>query len=126
MGNRKKGLSRRDFIASTLTGAASIGFLGATDKKMNKSVSPDVSGRTKKKLISRPLGNTGIDLPVVNMGVMNSLNPELVSRSYEMGVRHFDTAASYMRGQNEIMVGKVIKEMGVRDQSHYRHKGFYP
>ena len=50
------------------------------------------------------------------MGVMNADIPALVRRSYELGIRHFDTAAGYARGRNEEMVGNVIKELGARDQ----------
>lgn len=60
------------------------------------------------------------------MGVMNASNPELVKRSYEMGVRHFDTAAYYQRGQNEAMVGKAIQELGVRDQVVIGTKVYVP
>jgi predicted aldo/keto reductase-like oxidoreductase len=55
-------------------------------------------------------------VPIVSMGVMNSNNPEVVAASYELGVRHFDTAASYAYGRNEQMVGEVIKRLGVRDK----------
>jgi predicted aldo/keto reductase-like oxidoreductase len=51
------------------------------------------------------------------MGVMNADNPGLVRRAYELGVRHFDTAAGYWRGKNEEMVGQVLKELGARDKA---------
>jgi predicted aldo/keto reductase-like oxidoreductase len=60
------------------------------------------------------------------MGVMNSNNPEVVKASYEMGVRHFDTAAYYMGGKNERMVGKVVKEMGIRDDVIIATKVYTP
>lgn len=50
------------------------------------------------------------------MGVMNSNNPEIVQASYEIGIRHFDTAAVYQYGRNEQMLGDVIKRLGVRDK----------
>jgi hypothetical protein len=50
------------------------------------------------------------------MGVMNADIPGLIRRSYELGIRHFDTAAVYQNGRNEEMVGAVIKEMGIRDK----------
>jgi aryl-alcohol dehydrogenase-like predicted oxidoreductase/ribosomal protein S14 len=68
------------------------------------------------KPIFRTLGQTGISLPIVSMGVMNADVPGLVKRSYELGIRHFDTAALYQQGRNEMMVGNMIQEMGVRDQ----------
>ena len=51
------------------------------------------------------------------MGVMNADNLELVRKSYEIGVRLFDTAASYQRGRNEEIVGKVLKDLNARDQA---------
>jgi predicted aldo/keto reductase-like oxidoreductase len=66
--------------------------------------------------LQRTLGKTGLSLPVVSMGVMNADVPGLLRRAYELGIRHFDTAAGYQNGRNEEMVGRVIKEMGVRDK----------
>jgi predicted aldo/keto reductase-like oxidoreductase len=60
------------------------------------------------------------------MGVMNASLPELVKRSYEIGIRHFDTAAVYQRGRNEEMVGSVIKQLGVRDKVVIATKVFLP
>src|SRR5206468_5443802 len=42
--------------------------------------------------------------------------PGILRRAYELGIRHFDTAAVYQEGRNEEMVGQVIKELGVRDK----------
>jgi predicted aldo/keto reductase-like oxidoreductase len=105
------GLTRRKFISSSITGLAAAGFMG---------ISPDaVLAQVKKEkgeIIHRTLGNTGIRLPVVSMGVMNSNNPEVVRASYKHGVRHFDTASRYQYGRNEQMVGDVINRLGVRDK----------
>ncbi|MGC4051434.1 MAG: aldo/keto reductase [Paludibaculum sp.] len=70
----------------------------------------------ESKILTRTLGKTGITLPVVSMGVMNADVPGLVRRAYEVGMRHYDTAAFYQAGRNEQMVGSVIKEMGTRDK----------
>ncbi len=113
----KKRLNRRDFFAKSVRGAAAFGILGVSG--WGRAAAPTTTQKAaqaaKKNIICRGLGTTGLRLPIVNMGVMNSLNPELVKRSYEIGIRHFDTAAYYMRGQNEVMVGKAIQELGVRD-----------
>ncbi|GAI95080.1 unnamed protein product, partial [marine sediment metagenome] len=79
----------------------------------------------------RTLGKTGIRLPIVNMGIMNSFNSELIKSSYDIGVRHFDTAHLYQFGQSEEMLGNAIKELNVRNKviigtkvaiPHYRQK----
>jgi uncharacterized protein len=75
-----------------------------------------LAGQAAAKPIMRQLGKTGITLPVVSMGVMNADSPGLLRRSYEVGIRHFDTAAAYQMGRNESMVGDVVKELGVRNE----------
>ncbi|HTR99951.1 MAG TPA: aldo/keto reductase [Bacteroidota bacterium] len=101
-------LDRRGFLKSSALGASAAMF----------SASPlaSIAGRwthrqkTEKKLITRRLGNTGIELPVVSMGVMRSDNPELVRAALAAGMRHLDTAHSYMEGNNESMLGGVLKD----------------
>jgi predicted aldo/keto reductase-like oxidoreductase len=107
MGDETKGCSRREFFTRTISGVATAGLLGYPGKALSE--------QPEKKIIYRTLGKTGIKVPVVSMGVMNADNPELVRRSYELGIRLFDTAAYYQRGRNEEMLGGMIKEMGVRD-----------
>jgi hypothetical protein len=119
MKSRASDLTRRQFISTSLTGLAAAGLAGirpglaaAQDKEDARSADEQTAPET----ILRDLGKTGIRLPIVSMGAMNSDNPELVRASYDNGVRHFDTASLYAFGRNEQMLGKVIKEMGVRDK----------
>jgi len=101
--------NRRDFIVKPIVwaGAATI---------MGKSLFAEPGATTNTGLMRRTLGKTGITLPIVSMGVMNADIPGLLRRAYELGIRHFDTAAGYQQGRNEEMVGSVIKEMAVRDK----------
>jgi predicted aldo/keto reductase-like oxidoreductase len=110
MNKTKKGYSRRDFIFKTVGGAAAAGIMGKTGLKLNAQAAKNTQP------ITRVLGKTGIRMPIVSMGVMNADNPALVKRSFELGIRHFDTAAGYQKGRNEEMVGNVIKELKARDQ----------
>ncbi len=123
MSDRPNDLTRRKFISTSLTGLAAAGLAGVTpgiagaqegEKKADEAAGE--KARSEGKMIYRTLGNTGISVPIVSMGAMNSDNPEVVKASYEMGVRHFDTASLYAFGRNEQMLGKVIKEMGIRDE----------
>jgi predicted aldo/keto reductase-like oxidoreductase len=50
------------------------------------------------------------------MGVMNADNPAVMSAAYDLGIRLFDTAWRYQNGRNEEMVGRVIREKGIRDK----------
>jgi aldo/keto reductase family protein len=67
-------------------------------------------------LLQRTLGRTGLTLSIVSMGVMNADVPGILRRSYELGIRHSDTAAVYQNGRNEEVVGSLIKEMRIRDK----------
>jgi aryl-alcohol dehydrogenase-like predicted oxidoreductase len=102
--------NRRDFMVGPMVIAGTASVLGRTDSLLTKLLGD--SG----PLIQRTLGKTGLTMPVVSMGVMNADIPGILRRSYELGIRHFDTAAGYQGGRNEEMVGSVIKELGVRQE----------
>ena len=111
--------NRRDFLARVMGSLAASPLLSSSHFFFGQSArtapaAPDAGGNAKP--IYRTLGKTGITLPIVSMGVMNADVPGLIPRSYELGIRHFDTAAGYQQGRNEEMVGRMIKEMGVRDK----------
>lgn len=111
MEKKKGGLTRRGFITAAAGGLVGAGI---ADLAHAGPVS-EQKEETKGSIITRKLGKTGIEIPIVSMGVMNANNPEVVRASYDLGIRHFDTAAKYQGGKNERMVGEVIKELGVRD-----------
>ena len=103
----KSKYDRREFLIKPVQLAAAAGLMSTLDLPL--------AAQAAAKPIMRSLGKTGITLPVVSMGVMNADSPGLLRRSYEVGIRHFDTAAAYQMGRNETMVGNVIKELGVRN-----------
>ena len=111
--------NRRDFLARVTSALAASPLLVSPNFLFGKFVKsapavPQAEGSAKP--IYRGLGKTGISLPIVSMGVMNADVPGLIPRSYELGIRHFDTAAHYQQGRNEEMVGRMIKQLGVRDK----------
>ena len=110
--------NRRSFITKVMGWAAATPLLGSSNFLFgqSKTTFPAPKAGERAKPIYRALGKTGISLPIVSMGVMNADVPGLLRRSYEVGMRHFDTAAVYQNGRNEEMVGSMIKEMGVRDK----------
>jgi len=103
--------NRREFIVKPIVWAGAAGMLARTGFLLGESAPAAVTG----SVLQRTLGKTGIQLPVVSMGVMNADIPGLLRRAYELGIRHFDTAAVYQQGRNEEMVGSVIKELAVRN-----------
>jgi predicted aldo/keto reductase-like oxidoreductase len=123
--------TRRGFLSSALAGLVSAGYLGVAGRKAfgqetAAGKKDTTAAGAPKKMLWRTLGRTGIEMPIIGMGVMNSDNPAVVRASYELGIRHFDTAAYYMGGRNEEMVGNVIKELGVRDKTVIGTKIFHP
>ena len=125
MPDEKNHLNRRQFLSRTACGLLTAGLYGIS-KERPKKIQPDFDQGQEKKVLFRTLGKTEIQLPVVSMGVMNAFDPALIKRSYETGVRHFDTAAYYQRGHNEEMVGNAIQELGVRDKVCIGTKVFIP
>ena len=122
--------SRRKFMAGAMTGLGAAGLAAAGGRSEALERPQAVGGQTgpapRGEVITRTLGRTGLRIPVVNFGVMNADNPGLVRRAYELGMRLYDTAAYYMRGRNEAMVGSVLREMGVRDEVVIATKVFLP
>jgi len=104
--------NRREFIARPMAWLAASSLLSRTEF-LRAEGSPSAPAGA---IIQRTLGRTGIQLPVVSMGVMSANLPAVVKRAYEIGIRHFDTAAGYQNGHNEEMLGQAIKELGVRDK----------
>jgi len=105
--------NRREFIIKPLALAGAAGILGRADLLL---ANPPRKATPSGPILHRTLGKTGLTLPVVSMGVMNADIPGLLRRAYELGIRHFDTAAGYQQGRNEVMVGQVIKDLGARDK----------
>ncbi|MFH1373262.1 MAG: aldo/keto reductase [bacterium] len=126
MDDDRSRLSRRRFLSGSAAAMVTAGLAGVP---LREALADDTTKQAKEKpgeIIYRTLGKTGIKMPIVGMGVMNADNPGVVQASYELGVRHFDTAAYYQSGRNEEMVGRVIKKLGVRDKVIIGTKIFTP
>lgn len=100
--------NRRGFLKSSVLGATGLvvgqkALAGTSRRSYSHS-------KDEPKIIYRKLGKTGIKLPIVSMGVMNSDNPSLVRAALDKGITHLDTAHTYMRGRNEEMLGVVLKD----------------
>lgn len=104
---RKKLIGRRNFMKSTLAGVGGLFILPPIGMKQEARV-VEAKGK-ERKLVYRTLGKTGLKLPVINMGVMNSDNPNLIRAALDSGILLLDTAHGYMGGRNEEVIGGVIK-----------------
>jgi predicted aldo/keto reductase-like oxidoreductase len=113
MKNENHPQSRRAFLSKSAMGIASIGLAGATPPL---AAAQPAERHGSGPPIQRTLGRTGIALPVVSIGAMNSDSPDLYHRAYDIGIRHFDTAEVYLQGKSEEVLGRFIKELGIRDE----------
>jgi len=98
-----KNINRRGFIRSGITGAAGIVAL-------SPSIISSTSSGQQNDIIYRTLGRTGMKVPVISFGVMRADNPNLCKAAYEKGIRLFDTANGYQNGNNETMLGNLLKD----------------
>jgi hypothetical protein len=96
--------SRRNFLRLSSLGIAG-GFLS---HKLHGQTGNDENNQEKP--ITRTLGKTGIELPVVSLGVMRVDNPNLVKLALRGGMTHLDTAYKYQNGQNEKMLGEILQD----------------
>ena len=113
-------LSRRKFLSGSALALTPLAL-----NRFDLPASMAVAAQSTT-IIKRKLGKTDIEIPIVSMGVMNADNPAVVQESYKLGIRFFDTARGYQQGRNEEMVGKVIKDLGVRNQVYIQTKGHAP
>ena len=88
MGNKLIG--RRDFMKSTLGRVWRAIFPPSNDKKQEIKIA-EAKGK-ERKFVYRTLGKTGIKLPVINMGVMLTDNPNLIREALDSGMVLLDTA----------------------------------
>jgi aryl-alcohol dehydrogenase-like predicted oxidoreductase len=88
----KSSSSRRNFLAAGLSLPA-------------VSVSLPAAGGVRY----RTLGRTGLKICEVGFGCMVTSDSSVIARAVDLGVNHFDTARVYQSGNNEPMVGAMLK-----------------
>ncbi|HDP68395.1 MAG TPA: oxidoreductase [Candidatus Marinimicrobia bacterium] len=122
-------INRREFLKSAAVGLS--GYVMLSPEKTVEVVTPP---KNTVKPVYRTLGKTGLKLPVISMGVMNSDNPNLVKAALDAGIVHLDTAHGYQQGRNEKMIGSVVKDYPrdsyvistkIHDSARDREKGIF-
>ena len=100
--------SRRKFLKNTSLSVLGAGLLGRSSHAMTDA---DKKEGPPKKLVYRTLGNTGIRVPVIGMGILAAGSPGLIRAAFDAGIMHFDsTASTFLQTRNEKMIGEVMKE----------------
>jgi predicted aldo/keto reductase-like oxidoreductase len=109
-------LERRRFLqlggAGLAASALSAGCASVVaERKPQAPVIPAAAPEPVAKPAGPPrrlLGRTGIEVPLVSMGVMSADNPNLVRAALDGGMFLLDTAHGYQDGRNEEMLGTLL------------------
>lgn len=106
-----KKTTRRNFLITSVAVAGSAVGASSLQKETSQAVISPVT------MPERELGRTGVKVPILGLGGAGTKTPldkedresdalAIIERALALGIRYFDTAASY--GANEIYLGKVL------------------
>ena len=98
--------NRRQFLKKGFKSAALAAVIPVS---LNQKDIPDKNKIHNGKLVYRTLGKTGIKVPIVSMGTGDTNNPKLVEAALDSGITLLATSSYYEGGNNEKMVGELIK-----------------
>ena len=101
------GTSRRNFIKSSLTLPVA---LAAAPGLLAQSAAADAPAAAGADVLpTRTLGKSGRQVTMLCMGgMMAALSPDYLDIAWSMGIRYFDTADCYLKGQSEKIVGQWL------------------
>lgn len=114
-----RGFTRRQFMVTGAAGAVGLGLGGLP------SPASGVASPAGTEIVYRTLGRTGLRIPVVSFGVMNTDSPDLIRKALDLGIKHLDTAHGYMRGNSETVIGQVLEERKARDKVYLATKMYF-
>jgi aryl-alcohol dehydrogenase-like predicted oxidoreductase len=104
--NQDNSISRKEFLKKSAAGLAGFSLIN--------TLPPRLFGSSEEKIKTgseyRILGKTGLKVTTVGYGASRTMDQALVKRALDKGINFLDTGRTYFGGQNEVMVGKVIKE----------------
>ena len=100
-------MSRKGFL--TKTSAGLLGYSLFRGDRFRLFNSQTASKQTFPEY--RLLGRTGIKVTPIGFGASRTMEPMLLKSALDAGINFIDTGRSYFNGQNEVMVGKVIRGM---------------
>lgn len=99
------------FASATTAGAASLPLLGVASESTGAQTTATTG------MPSRELGNTGIQVPILQLGTAQRLDPrydKVMHRSFQEGVTWFDTALSYGWGASHRAIANFLTQIGDR------------
>ena len=102
MKKKKTPISRKEFIKKSSAGLLGAGII------VNK---PLYLQDAQKRPIINVLGRTGLKISPVGFGASRTQSPALTLAAIDSGINFIDTGRAYANGQNEVMIGKIIKDI---------------
>lgn len=99
-----KSLNRRNFI-KTSTAAAGLAITSGLNAAQNMPAQEN-----SNLIITRKLGNTGIEIPILSLGCGGVDSPSIIKAALKIGIKHFDTAYRYQQGNSEKLLGETLKD----------------
>ena len=98
---------RRDFLKKSILGLSGAALVPGSIK----AFAPQSAADPSPAMPLRTLGKTGLKIPLLSMGTGDTSNPALVQAALEKGVRLLGTSTYYGNGNNETMLGGVLKNL---------------
>ena len=103
-------ITRKEFFKTSSTALLGAGLFMEASSVLAKPV----KNQAQRNPEYRVLGRTGIKVTAVGYGASRTMEPSLVKKALDIGINFFDTGRYYSGGQNEVMLGRVIK--GIRQK----------
>lgn len=105
--HKDKLISRKGFMSKASAGLLTFGLFPGKRFRLSDPQTEDKQAFPEY----RQLGRTGIRVTPVGFGASRTMEPMLLRSALKAGINFIDTGRAYFNGQNEVMVGKVIKGM---------------
>lgn len=86
---------------------ASTATEGKAEEAQGERTVEDLS--EKPRVTYRTLGKTGMKVSMVSIGAMQITDVAVLHKALDLGINYIDTARGYQGGNNEKMVGQVLK-----------------
>ena len=108
MAGNKSLISRRNFLKTT--GAVGVGSLLSSFASLSEAHARSETDEGQLKFVpTRPFGKTKVNVPILCLGSAFGLSSNhFLKQAFNMGVRLWDTASTYLGGDSEKAIGKYF------------------
>ena len=100
---------RREFLKKGLAGICGAAVIPGKWSSGSALSGPSSAVSTIPSLPGRPLGKTGLTVPLLSMGTAEAASVDFIRQGYDAGIKLFFSATYYGQGNNERLVGQALK-----------------